>query len=368
MKIRDITTRNIRIPLNDPKKFSTKRVTYRDYTLVNVRTENGIEGWSFVWGLPVVKNFLDMYTDLVIGEPAYATSGIWNKLFSRFDRWDRSGIGMRALSAIDMALWDIIGKAAGMPIYQLMGACREDIEAYYSGGYYPESCKNNNELLAYLEKEMSSTYERGFRAFKMKIGGASPAFDLERVALARKTIGPDSKLMLDANCGYRPEAIITLARKLEEYDIMFLEEPVAVDDLPNCKYVADRINIPVALGENHFGRWQFREIFDHGLGRIVQADPTIMGGFTEYLNLAGVCATYGASLAPHCFHDVAVQMCLCIPEVIIMEYMDAEGDVINVQKILKNPVMAENGRIRAPEGPGHGLILDEEAVAHYLFT
>lgn len=368
LKICRVETTNVRIPLKDPKSFSTKHITYRDYTVFKIFTEDGIVGWSYVWGLPVVKTFIDSYTDLIIDESAYATNKIWKKIFQQIDRWDRSGIGMRALSGIDMALWDVIGKAANMPVYQLMGAAREEIEAYHSGGYYPASCSNKKELFDYLEREMGTAYDKGFRSFKMKIGAATPAIDIERVAMVRKLIGPDCKLMLDANCGYDPDVIIPMAHKLEEYDLSWIEEPVAVDDLPNCALVAEKTTIPIALGENHFGRWQFREIIAHKAGRIIQADPTVMGGFTEYQKLAGVCATNGLKLAPHCFHDISIQMGLAIPEVMIMEYMDLDGDVINVQAIIENPVSAVNGKLRAPEGPGHGLILNEEAVQKYKFT
>jgi L-alanine-DL-glutamate epimerase-like enolase superfamily enzyme len=367
MKIASIDVRNVRIPLNDPKKFSTKYVTHRDYTLVNIRTDDGVEGWSFVWGIPIVKNFLDMVKDMIIGEPAYGTIRIWNKIFSSIDRWDRSGISMRALSAIDIALWDIIGKYAKLPIYKLMGGFREEAPAYYSGGYYPDSCKSKDELFRFLEKEMGAAHDKGFRAFKMKIGGAGVGIDVERIGVARKTIGPDCRLMLDANCGYDPETIISMAAKFEKYDITWVEEPVALDDLPNCAHVAERISMPVAIGENHFTRWAFREIMEHKAARIIQADPTVMGGFTEYLNVVGMAATYGLKLAPHCFHDVNIQIALARPEVMILEYMDAASDVINVQRILKNPVPAIKGMVRAPEGPGHGLILDEKAVQKYLY-
>nr|WP_312576122.1 mandelate racemase/muconate lactonizing enzyme family protein [Sedimentibacter sp.] len=367
MKIKDVKVRNIRIPLNDPKKFSTKYVTYRDYTIVNIMTEDGVEGWSFVWGLPVVKSIVDMVKDLLIGESAYATIHLWNKMFNALDRWDRSGIAMRAMSAIDIALWDIIGKYANLPIYKIMGGGREEVPAYYSGGYYPDSCESKNDLFNYLEKEMGTAYDRGFRMFKMKIGAADVDVDVERIGVVRNTIGPNCKLMVDANCGYDPETIISMARKFEKYDISWVEEPIAVDDLPNCAYVASKISMPVAIGENHFTRWAFREIIDHKAARIIQADPTVMGGFTEYLNLSGVAATYGIKLAPHCFHDINIQVALARTEVICLEYMDAESDVINVQKILENPVPAVNGMIKAPEGPGHGLILNEKAVEKYLY-
>ena len=367
VRIHSLKTVNIRIPLDHPKVFSTKKIFYRDYTLVTITTESGITGWAFVWGIPAVKTMIDMYRDLVIGELATDRIKIWNKIYSQADRWDRSGIIMRALSVIDIALWDSLGKYAGLPIHKLLGGCRDEIEVYYSGGYYPEDRSRKKDLLSSLEKELGQAKDRGFRAFKIKIGAVSPAVDNERIALARKTIGPDCRLMLDANCGYTAETIIPMAQEFAKYNITWLEEPVAVDDITNCAYVAERIPVPVALGENHFGKWQFAEILRQHAGRIIQADPTVMGGFTEYLNVTGLCSANGLMLAPHCFHDLSVQLGLARPEIMMLEYMDAAGDVINIQKILQNPVMAVNGKVKAPDGQGHGLILDQAAVKHYLY-
>lgn len=365
LKITRVETTNVRIPLHNPKSISTKQITQRDYTVFKIYTEDGITGWSYVWGLPPVKALIDMYTDLIVGEEAYATNKIWHKVFKQMDRWDRSGIAMRALSGVDMALWDIVGKVAGLPIYQLQGAVREDVEVYYSGGYYPASYTSSSELFDYLERDLGAAHDQGFRSFKIRIGVASPAVDVERVAMARKLIGPECKLMVDANCGYDIDTILPMARKLEEYDLTWLEEPVGVEDLPNCAYLAANTTIPIALGENHFGLWQFREIIRQRAGRIIQADPTVMGGFTEYKKLAGVCAMHNLKMAPHCFHDISIQMGLSIPEVELMEYMDLAGDVINIQAIIDNPVEARNGRIRAHNAPGHGLILNEKAMERY---
>lgn len=366
MRIKTIETINTRIPLNDPKTFSTKKIYYRDYTVFVITTESGLQGWSFSWGLPAVKTFTDQYAELLIGEPAYAVERIWNKVFHQADRWDRSGIIMRALAGIDMALWDIIGKAAGMPIYKLMGGAREEIEAYHSGGYYPQSTEGNiAATIDYVVNEMGKAKEKGFRAFKMKIGAASPAVDLERVRQVRGAIGPDCRLMVDANCGYEPEVIIPLAQKMEQYDLSWIEEPVALDDLRKCARVAQSTSIPIAMGENHFGRWQFKDIIEMDCASIIQADPTVCGGFTEYHRLSGMCSPYGLRMAPHCFHDINVQMGLALPNVMLLEYMDAEGDTINVQRIIENPVPAVNGMVRAPEGAGHGLILNRKVVEQY---
>ena len=366
MKIVSLESQNIRIPLERPKKFATKHVAFRDYTIVKIRTEDGIEGWSFVWGIPAVNEVIKMVSDLVVGEQACATMRIWNKIFGFIDRWGRGGIGMRALSGIDMALWDLLGKYANLPVHKMLGGAREECPSYYSGGYYPDDCTSKQDLFRFLEQDMGKAVDMGFSAFKMKVGAASVNVDLERIGVVREVIGPDAQLMLDANCGYDVDTIIAMARKFEKYDITWIEEPVKVDDLPGCAYVAKNITTPVAMGENHYTRWPFRDMIERGCCRYIQADATLMGGFTEYINVVGLAATYDIKLAPHCFHDMHIQLALARPEIVILEYMDAASDVINIQKVLQNPVPAQKGMIRAPEGPGHGLLLDEAAMKKYL--
>ncbi len=180
-------------------------------------------------------------------------------------------------------------------------------------------------------------------------------------------IGPDSALMLDANNAYDRDSALHFARRVEQYDIAWLEEPVAMDDLPGCAYVAAHTPIPVALGENHYTRWSTREIWDYKAGSIIQADPTVMGGITDYLNVCGMASACSFKLAPHCFHDLNVQLALARPEIMCLEYMDAESDIFNIQLVIENPVLAVNGMCTAPDGPGHGLVLDEKAVARYLY-
>ena len=366
MKITHLESQNIRIPLRDPKIISTRKILSQDYTIVKIRTEDGVEGWSFVWGIPVVNNVLEMFRDLVIGESAGSTIHIWNKVFARIKGWDRSGIAMRAISLIDIALWDIIGKYAKQPIYRLLGGFRDECPVYYSSGYYPQSCTTKQDLLRYLEKDIGGAVDRGFNAFKIKIGAAAVDDDIERIGIVRGIIGPKAQLMLDANCFYDPETIIAMSKKFEKYDITWLEEPIEVDDLPNCAYVARHISMPVAMGENHFTRWQVRELIEHKCCRYIQADPTVMGGFTEYLNVVGAAAMYGIKLSPHCFHDINVQIGLARPEIYMLEYMDAASDIFNIQEIMENPVIAKNGMVRAPEGHGHGLIIDETSYKKYI--
>ena len=179
---------------------------------------------------------------------------------------------------------------------------------------------------------MKLYYEKGFRAFKMKVGGASLDVDLKRAKIARKIIGDNSDLMIDANNAYDVYTAIKMGKEFEKIGMRWFEEPVAKDDLKNCAIVAERLNTPIAIGENHFTRWDFREIMENKAASIFQGDPTLMGGITEWLKIAGYAAIYGLSLAPHWTHDVNVQVGAARPEVLVLEYFEEESDVFNFQK------------------------------------
>lgn len=366
MKIKEIKVDTVRVPLKDPKRFATRKVFFRDYTIVHVLTDSGLTGWGYCWGTPLVSKVIEeYYSSCLVGEDPSDIIRLWNKMYHNTIVWGRRGIVSRAISAIDVALWDLLGKRTKMPIYKLIGGYREKVPAYYSGGYYPESCKTDRDLLKYIEKEMSTYYEKGFRAFKIKVGGASEKVDIERTRIARNIIGTESELMVDANNAWDVDKAILMGKKFEEFRIRWFEEPVPIDDLNGCAKVAAHLSTPVAIGENHFTRWDFQEIIDKKAASIFQGDPTLMGGITEWLNVAGVAATYGISLAPHWTHDVNVQVGAARPEVLYNEYFEEESDVFNFQKLLKNPVKAKNGYIYPPEGSGHGLELDEESLDKY---
>ena len=366
MKIKSITVSTARLPLKDPKRFANRTVSYRDYSIAHIHSDDGFVGWGYCWGTPIVSVVIrDYLKDCIIGEDPFDRERLWIKMLHEMSVWDRRGITSRAISVIDIALWDLIGKKLNTPIHKLIGGYREKVPVYYSGGYYPESCNTNEKLFEYIEKEMKDYYKKGFRAFKMKVGGASFEADLERAKIARKAIGEHSDLMIDANNAYDVYTAIKMGKEFEKIGMRWFEEPVAKDDLKNSAIVAENLNTPIAIGENHFTRWDFREIVDTRAASIFQGDPTLMGGFTEWLKVAGYAAIYGLSLAPHWTHDVNVQVGAARPEVLILEYFEEESAVFNFQKLLKNPVKAKDGYICPPEGAGHGLVLDEEVLEEY---
>ena len=365
MIVRDLTVRSVRIPLQRPKGISKKQILFRDYIIVKLVTKSGVEGWSYTWGFPGTHRVIEELRETVVGSSIYNITGSWQRMFASIDRWGRGGVGMAAIAAIDNALWDALGKAANKPIYQLFGACRKDVPVYYSGGYYPADCKTKEEMLSFLEEEMGMAFEKGFRSFKMKFGAPDQALDLERIKLVRKTIGSNCTLMLDANCAYRPADIIRFASKFECCDIAWLEEPVAVDDLAGCAHVASRVSMPIASGENHFTHWAVRSIIDSKAASIIQPDPVVAGGLSQYKRIAGTVSFFGLQLAPRGFHDFNIQAALVFPEIEALEYMDLHSDIFPTQRLFHNPIVAANGLITPYEYPGNGLLLNEDAVVFY---
>ncbi len=369
MKIKDINVSTVRIPLNNPKRFANRTVYYRDYTIAKVMTDEETSGWGYCWSIPIVSILIrDYLKECLIGESPMNILKLWQKMFHHLDVWDRRGISSRAISVIDNALWDLFGKKVNMPIHKILGGFREKVPAYYSGGYYPVSCDSNKKLFKYIEKEMSEYYNKGFRSFKMKVGGAPFDIDIQRLKITREIIGDNSQLMIDANNAYDVDQAIKFGKEFEKYGMTWFEEPIGKDDFDGCAKISNSLSTPIAIGENHFTRWDFKEIVEKKAASIFQGDPTLFGGISEWLKIAGYSSIYGLKLAPHWTHDFNVQVGAGRPEVLIMEYFEEESDVFNFQKILKNPVKAKDGYISPPQGPGHGLLLNEEALKKYLIS
>jgi D-arabinonate dehydratase len=273
----------------------------------------------------------------------------------------RRGAVIRAMSALDIALWDIIAKAAEQPLYRLLGGYRDEVPAYASGGYYREG-----KGLDGLAAEMGRYLEMGFTSVKMKIGRLDPLEDAERVRVARETLGPNVRLAVDANNAW-PDAksAIRAARMLEDYDIWWLEEPVFPDNIAASAQVAAALDMPVATGEIEATRWGFRELLERRAADIVQPDATVTGGVTEWMKIAHMAAGWDIPVAPHWMANIHVHLLAAIPNGLTVEFFVLEEDVLNFERIVREPLQPVDGMIQVPQRPGHGVELDEQALARY---
>jgi D-galactarolactone cycloisomerase len=388
VKIRAIRTIALSYQCEPPYGSAGGMQARRGSLIVEIETDSGITGIGEAGtggGPPAVTQAVveKELAPLLIGEDPLLIEGHWQKVFVRTRTHGRRGIIMNALSGIDIALWDIAGKIAGLPLYKLLGACRDKVEAYASGGFY-QAGKGVAELAA----EAESYRARGFRGMKMKIGrnpstgtplrgltaGAEicevdPSEDIARVAAVRKALGPNAKLMVDINGAWSPAFAIEMGRALEPYHLYWIEEPVATDDIDGSAEVARALATPVAGYETEVGLYGFRELIARGAVDIVQPDIGWSGGFSECRRIAALAAAYHKMVAPHAFASAvtlaaSLHFAAATPNALVLE-LDQNPHALR-DELLKEPLLADrDGFMRPPERPGLGIELDPAALDRY---
>ena len=365
MKITDVEVRCYAWPR--PKPISNGKYTYHTVVLnlIHVHTDEGVTGIGWGGGTAatrpgaVTSGLVDHFRQALIGENPFCYRRLWENM------WlpkivGRRGMSTQVISAIDIALWDLMGKAVGKSVHQLLGAFTDRIPTYIAGGYYEEG-----KGLPELAREMEENLELGARAVKMKVGAVPIREDVERVRVVREAVGPDIKLMVDANNAYAAYEAIELARKIEPYDVFWLEEPVAPDDYRGHAQVARSTTIPVATGENEYTRYGFRDLIDHESAAILNADAQILGGITEFMNVAALAASHDLRIAPHGAQEVHIHLVAAIPNGLILEFYRETVDPLRGQ-IFKDPLTLDaDGCVRVPDRPGLGVEPNYELLKRY---
>ncbi len=385
MKIAAIRTIALSCPVDPPYASAAGVQSRRGGLLVEVETDNGIVGLgeSGIGGGVTATVIEKDLAPMLVGEDPLMIEGLWQKMFARTRQYGRRGLVMQAMSGIDIALWDIAGKVAKMPVYRLLGACRDRVEAYASGGFYQEG-----KSAAELAGEAEGYRARGFKGMKMKIGRnpstqthlrqlignaefceVDPEEDLARVAAVRQALGPQLKLMVDVNCAWSPAFAIEMGRAMEPHGLYWIEEPVATDDIEGSARVADALATPIAGYETEVGLYGFRELIGRGAVDIVQPDLAWSGGFSECRRIAAYAQAHHRMVAPHAFASAvnlvaALHFAAAIPNGLVLEW-DQNPNAIR-DELLKEPLRLEkDGTVKLAERPGLGIELDRTAVERY---
>ena len=306
----------------------------------------------------------DILEPLLIGENPLDNERLWSKMFGLTYQKGWSQIGatrqqiLAAMAAVDIALWDIKGKAANMPVWRLLGGYRNTVPCYVTGGYYQDG-KTIDDLTA----ECKSYVETGYNAIKLKIGGVSVEEDVDRVTAVREAVGPDIDIMVDVNEGYDVRTAIRAARLLEPLDIRWLEEPVHwYDRIEGLRQVADATTIPIASGEQALTRWDARDLLTRGGIKIMQFDCTRSAGITEVLKIAGMCAAQNVNLALHHDPQVHGHVMAALPNGEILEtFPSAARDPIWAELFSVRPEIV-NSQMELLDRPGLGLELNEDTL------
>jgi L-alanine-DL-glutamate epimerase-like enolase superfamily enzyme len=385
VKIVDIRTTALSYRCEPPYGSAGGMQARRGALLVEIETDEHIIGIgeAGVGGGATQAVIEKALKPMLIGEDPLLIEALWQRMFARTRQFGRRGVVMNALSGIDIALWDIAGKVARLPLYRLLGGCRERVEAYASGGFYQEG-KSIDDLAA----EAESYRARGFRGMKMKIGrnpatqtplrhlveGAEacvvePEEDIARVAAVRRALGPKAKLMVDVNCAWSPAMAIVMGRALEPQGIYWIEEPVATDDIDGSAQVAAALATPIAGYETEIGLYGFRELITRRAVDIVQADLAWAGGFSECRRIAALAQAHHLMVAPHAFAGAvllaaSLHFLAAVPNGLELEFDQNPNGLRD--DLLQEPLAIDrDGMVKVPQRPGLGIELDAAAVARY---
>lgn len=367
MRIAKVESFALAANLPVPLKISTLTFNQAYALLVKITTDDGLTGIgeSMVRVAPAVtKSIIDeVLSPILLGRDPLAIEALWQDMFRVMrTRGHNRGFWLEAIGGVDIALWDLMGKRLGQPVHRLLGGMsREKIEAYGSSIFIKPAREIENDVRDFLAK--------GFKAIKVKIGSGVQK-DWETVRLVRQLVGPEVKLMVDANGAYDARTAIMLAKKLETLDIWWFEEPVPADDLPGYVKFSRSVNMAVAGGEAEFTVYGFRDLMAKEVLDIVQPDIARVGGFTGCRKIVALAEAYNLPYAPHTGVSSAVtlaatiQMAAAAPNFLIYEEMVIDNPML---RILKEPLPSvRNGYISVPSGPGLGIEVDwEQALAYH---
>lgn len=356
MLIRAVEATALQLPLSAPITTALSTYTHVDATAVVIHTDEGVSGFGITAGLGgrasvAIKPYIDAeLAPLIIGQDALRPEAVWQRMWGPNKPRMRAGIGVWALSAVDIACWDLVGKVAGLPVHRLLGGYRVDVPVYGSGGWHSLS---DDELIA----ECRGFAERGITAYKYKIGSAR---DEERTALLRREMGEDFVLLADANQCYTVTEALETARMLADYGVAWLEEPVLADSSDDLAEVAAASPVPVAAGENVYFRWGFREICDRHAASYLQPDVGRCGGITEFAKIAHLADAYNLALSSHLWHELSISLIGASRSGHMVEYAE-----LIPHGALTRGFDVVDGKITVPDVPGHGVELTPEAMATY---
>jgi L-alanine-DL-glutamate epimerase-like enolase superfamily enzyme len=356
MKITSIDTCVLTVPCS---KQMALEFPHHRLVVAEIATDEGLKGlgYSLIFGGHGANSVLaylnEQLKPLLLGEDPLAVERLWQKMY-RGDRGVRRvGIAGMALSALDIGVWDLAGKAAKLPLFKMWGAVSDRIACYGSGGW-----------AKYGEKDLVAEAERyaglGCRYYKMKVHDPDPMVNRKRVETVRKALGPGVKMMVDVNQKLDVVANVRQAAMLEDLDLVWYEEPVLSDDNASCAEVARSIRIPVATGENHYTRYEFRDLIDRNAARYLMPDVCRANGFSETLRIARLAAAHGVVVSPHVVYELSIQVAGTLSNGFLVELMDWLPE-----DLFEDIPLCREGAIHIPDRPGHGVTLAKGATAKY---
>jgi D-arabinonate dehydratase len=359
MRIASVEARTVRIPLPIPLRTADLEIRERDFALTRVRLEDGTEGVGFTLsrGGLVAESVERNLAPSVLGEDIRMLEALWERCFLTTRYLGRKGLLMRALSSLDIALWDAKSQWMGVPLWSLVGGYQRQLPVYVAGGYYRAEAS-----LAALEKEFAGYRERGYAGAKLNVGGLSLADDLSRVRAARAGWGDGAPLIADFNGALRDvRTALHWAQALRDSGVTIIEEPFLMEHRWAWEGFRERSPLAVAIGEDESGRASMHELLRCKALDIARHDATLIGGVGEWLKVSHLAQAHGVSILPHWFPELHRQLAFATPGCLAIEVVDPNSGVMEWHRLFHgdhDPLSL--GELN--EEPGLGVRWNWEAI------
>lgn len=359
-KIKNVRVDLLAAPISYGFQDATRKVETVGMCVVQITTDQGLTGIGTTYhevGGESIKDLIERYyAPKLMGRSPFETEAIWEELFHYPRGVGRKGLSFCALSAVDIALWDLKGKILDMPLYQLLGGTKKEIPIYASGGW---TSWDDDELVAEAKKMVA----RGYKMIKLKVGvngGKDIKADVRRTRKVREAIGPDIGFMVDANNAFHAADAVRLANMLREYDIMLFEEPVFADDIPGLRRFKQGTDIPLGTGEHEYTKFGARDLVMGEAVDYLQMDVTRCGGYTEMLKAIAISQAWNIAFAPHAMEHIHMHLVSAAPNGAFLERLFLFEDITRM--VYKNPPEPENGILTIPDKPGLGMELNPDYI------
>lgn len=365
MRIESVEVEACRLPPAVPWEDATNQVQGLELITVQLGTDAGLTGTGIsytvdVGGTAIKALVQDYLANLVIGMDPLDYERIWAKLHRQSRRLGL-GVNAMAMAAIDIAVWDLIGKQHAQPLYKLLGGARDSVQAYVS-----EINLAAEDTVGDLVRRVDDYLARGFRTVKIKIGKEDLEEDIERIRRVQERLGKGGTLLVDLNQKWSAAEAMVRGARLDGLGLGWIEEPMLYQDVAGHSALKRAIRTPIALGESLYSRQQFLEYLKAEAIDVVQADVAFVGGITEWLKVAHLAHAFGKPVAPHFMMELSLQLLCGVPNAFMLE--DVVGGSLTELGLLEEPIRTENGIGTPSPRPGHGILLDMAAVRAHALT
>ncbi len=352
LRIENIQTKRYLLPLTHPMTDASHGVmTHFEVIMVELQTDAGHTGYGYTYtigcGGAAIRSLIDKdLKSILLGADANRIEQIWDRMWRHLHYVGRGGLVSFAMSAVDIALWDLKGKRENLPLWKLLGGYSGQARAY-AGGIDLQLDPDE------LAEQTRCNLRKGFRAIKIKVGREKLSEDVTRVQAVRECIGPDMPLMVDANMRYSVEQAISAARKFRDFDVYWFEEPTIPDDYKGMARIASEGGLPIAAGENLHTIYEFRHTIEDAKIAFPEPDVSNIGGVTNWMRVARLAYAHNLPVTSHGVHELHLHLLAAIPNPSFLEVHS-----FGLERFIKNPPQLWDGIMKAPGAPGHGVEFD----------